>query len=502
MLNALRIALLGLIAFAAPAQAQRLTIDQLSPGTTLSGSEKIPMYQGSNPAVTTTPGALTAYVLNNLGAGIDTNVPRTLTLSGNILATDCGKTLLLGTGSTGFFTLTVPATTGFSTTCSIKIVNGDTTNGKAIAGLSGIPGNMLWPGQAATLKIISNAWYWTEKPGAWVLTSGLTFNVDPVNGCALTTVPTCDGLGTLTDAFAAVQTAVSYSLSRINFNGQAGLVLLADGTYTEQVSCTGKFIGTTEITIQGASGHTAAVVWNVALSGAATGFFMKDYCALWLDNMTVNVANSAIGILTSLFGNVDVGGGIAFGSSAPAQGMTGTAIGIGPSGFGTAVGNFAVNGSFNYVVLVQGGHWVWGATTHAGASSLTWATAFQAALNLGYIDASSGSLAFSGFASVSGYRFALTNGSTLLTSAVNPNTVFAAVGSVNGTNSQSTQDSFQHTFATLPAGADGVFQINDGKASNCGDTSCTTFGTTVTNGEGALNLLVRWNGANWTLAGK
>ena len=37
-------------------------------------------------------------------------------------------------------------------------------------------------------------------------------------------------------------------------------------------------------------------------------------------------------------------------------------------------------------------------------------------------------------------------------------------------------------------------------AANCGDTACTTFGTTVTGGGGALKLLVWYNGAEWTLA--
>ena len=38
------------------------TINQLSPGAGLAGTEQIPMYQGSNPAVTTTPSALATYV--------------------------------------------------------------------------------------------------------------------------------------------------------------------------------------------------------------------------------------------------------------------------------------------------------------------------------------------------------------------------------------------------------------------------------------------------------
>lgn len=59
-------------------------------------------------------------------------------------------------------------------------------------------------------------------------------------------------------------------------------------------------------------------------------------------------------------------------------------------------------------------------------------------------------------------------------------------------------------FTALPSspGIGWVKAINDGKAANCGDGSCTTFGTTVTAGGGALKLLLWWNGTNWTLIGK
>lgn len=58
-------------------------------------------------------------------------------------------------------------------------------------------------------------------------------------------------------------------------------------------------------------------------------------------------------------------------------------------------------------------------------------------------------------------------------------------------------------FASLPSAAAGeISYITDGKAANCGDSACTTWGTTVTAGGGALKLLLWNNGANWTLVGK
>jgi hypothetical protein len=39
-------------------------------------------------------------------------------------------------------------------------------------------------------------------------------------------------------------------------------------------------------------------------------------------------------------------------------------------------------------------------------------------------------------------------------------------------------------------------------AANCGDAACTTFGTTVAGGGGALKLFLWRNGTAWTLIGK
>jgi hypothetical protein len=59
------------------------------------------------------------------------------------------------------------------------------------------------------------------------------------------------------------------------------------------------------------------------------------------------------------------------------------------------------------------------------------------------------------------------------------------------------------TFATLPPAVTGTMAyISDGAAGNCGDGTCTTFGTTVTGGGGSVKILAWWNGSNWTLVGK
>jgi hypothetical protein len=55
----------------------------------------------------------------------------------------------------------------------------------------------------------------------------------------------------------------------------------------------------------------------------------------------------------------------------------------------------------------------------------------------------------------------------------------------------------------LPPAVPGTLAyISDGLGANCGDAACTTFGTTVTGGGGALKLFVWWDGSHWTLIGK
>lgn len=393
------------------------------------------------------------FALSAMGAfidyGVDANIPNVQTTNYQIAPSDCTKTVKMGTGATGFLTVTIPVITNFPSNCSVKIVNGDSANGKAVSGLTGIPGNMLWPGQAATLKIVSGAWAWTEKPGRWVLTSDVTFNVDPVNGCEAATVPICDGLGTGVGAFQKVQTVVNAFLNQIDVAGFSGGALLADGTYTEQVSCTGKFVGTTEIRISGASGHTTSVLWNVTATGGFTGFAIKDYCALGLDNMTISGANGTIGIQTTLFGNVDFSPGLTFGSF----GAAGTAIYIASSGYGSAVSGFAINGGANQFLLVQGGVWNWGNATIPGASSLSFNTAFQVEQDNAQVYI--GSATFPGFSGISGYKFKLTTGSVLASGGVDPNTILP--GSTNGLVNQSTLDGSNHQasrFAIVLSGVD------------------------------------------------
>ena len=125
------------------------------------------------------PASVTS-INGNSGAltGVDTNTLRTVT-SGpdSIVPGDCGKTVLLGTGSSGQWTETLPGVAGFDPNCQITVYNGDTT---VIAGkrLAGFPATMtssgvLFPGQRVTLKLVNGVWT-ADNPGRWKNPLGLT----------------------------------------------------------------------------------------------------------------------------------------------------------------------------------------------------------------------------------------------------------------------------------------------------------------------------------------
>ena len=101
-----------------------------------------------------------------LGYGVDANLPWPVTANTTIAAKHCGGTVLAGTGSTGQFTLTLPAVTGFPSNCSVLIKNGDTTNGKILSGFPSDLNSILYPQQSVGVKIVNAAWQSAASVGS------------------------------------------------------------------------------------------------------------------------------------------------------------------------------------------------------------------------------------------------------------------------------------------------------------------------------------------------
>ena len=158
-----------------------------------------------------------------LGYGVDANLPWPVTSNTTIAAKYCGGTVLAGTGSTGFFTVTVPSVAGFPSNCVVNITNGDTTTlrGKGIAGLSGSgcsTQNILWPGQTCKIGIVNGAWAVLSRPGRWRPASSTTlqFYSDFTNGSDI--AGATDGLAAGASAFKTANRCLYDAVDQIDFN--------------------------------------------------------------------------------------------------------------------------------------------------------------------------------------------------------------------------------------------------------------------------------------------
>jgi hypothetical protein len=489
-----------------------VTIDQLAPAAPITGLEAIPVFQGSNPAVKTTPAALALFSQGAVGNG-----GNPVTGNYTIAAGDCSTNLLAGTGSTGKFTLTLPSVSGFPAGCSVQIKNGDSTAPKALSGFPLSTSSTLWPKQSIGVKIINGAWHTFYNPGAYLA---------PMGGLPLYAAPAAIGSGSCLDSANActLATACSFVTQIATFLGQAGPIQLADGTYSTVV-------GGALCTIQGDAGGSSSQL--VSIQGNA----------VTPTNVVLAVPNSIIGILIQDMGLAGTNN-LEFTLGTNSYGIQCRQLSVcdyntvywGASGAGSAhvaaLGNAVVNMSASETILanfaehwsVDSGSYLTASGNTAIPSAVTW-TQFIAATSAN-VNLGAWTYSGSGASGSSGSTFAGTGNGRLVTPG---GLQCSAAGTFpgNGTCSfnQGYQDSFgdgitgggilvgqngptitdpiltAHTYAGLPGSptAGQISHIIDGLATNCGDTTCTTPGATVTGGGGALDLLVGWDGAAWRI---
>jgi hypothetical protein len=495
--------------------------------------------------------ALGAFV----GYGIDANISNVQVANYQIAPSDCTKTVLAGTANTGQFTLTLPAVTGFPSNCSVLIKNGDGGNGKILSGFPASLGSMLLPRQMVGVKIINGNWTPFYQPGRLRLNASIALYVngdgtltDPTAACGPTGNLNCNpGVDTNdcltpTTACLTTQRAVNFIINQFDLNGFSATVYQAHGSSNNYAFvCTGgPVIGQSSFGIAGDSNAPTAVVM-VATSAVAV---VKDGCTVSISNAAMadngnNNAATFVNTGTGNCGHVDLSN-ISFGALG-----VGTALTAAYCGSITLVGANAVTGSENAfanaastgVIEIDG--------TVAGSAGITWITAAVVIQQGGVItgvqplNSVSPPPTFSGFSGVSGKRFfasSLGSPDSYNLNALYPGSIdgvvdvtIGALGLQSGSGASSTLDygtlghplcsggaaSAKNFWCTYAATGELIFStlpgtpaigtlanISDGKASNCGDSACTAFGTTVTAGAGALHLAVRWNGTNWTLVGK
>jgi hypothetical protein len=170
-----------------------------------------------------------------LPAGVPTNTLNTQTSAYTIAATDCGKTVQLGTGSTGLFTVTLPSVSSFATNCTVKVTNGDTGRGKTLSGFPSTLLTTLWPSQTVQVEIINGAWVATINPGKWQPTSAAIFNVSTTgtdNGeCLGTGASACSSI---TNTMAVM--CRNLDPSRLPNAANQVVLQLANGTYSQTIN--------------------------------------------------------------------------------------------------------------------------------------------------------------------------------------------------------------------------------------------------------------------------
>jgi hypothetical protein len=334
-----------------------------------------------------------------LGYGVDANLPWPVTANTTIAEKYCGGTVLAGTGSTGQFTLTLPAVTGFPTNCSVLIKNGDSTNGKILAGFPSDLYTVLWPKQSVGVKIVNGAWQTFYNPGSWVPTSSpVQFYASPTgsdsNDC-LTPGTACTFKGACNIRSTPVVSFASAGLQ----------IVLADGTYSA-VDANNNLC-----TIQGNSGANSSQLTSIqgdsatptnvvlAIPSGANGIVIEDAGEAGVNNLEITAPGGGTGIFCRQlavcdYSNVYWGAWGASGSHVSANGGASSNL---TSGGETLLANFVVHWN-----LSDGAHFVGGGTTHI-PSALTWSLFAQA--NNSNMDISGWSYSGSGAAGSTGATF-------------------------------------------------------------------------------------------------
>lgn len=273
----------------------------------------------------------------------------TKTTNYTIASTDCGKTIQAGTGTTGKFTITLPSVTGFSTTCTVTVLNGDTGRGKILSEFPSDVFRILFPAQVVKVSIINGAWATTLNPGRWRLPGPTILYLDNAGSDTAN-----DGLAAGdTGAFQTFNGMVATILNNVDLNSNVLLMQNATGQNLADLQITGDPVGTGTIVLDGG---TSTV--NGASSSALRvqlGLFGGVASNLQLQNMTITCAAGKSGIdvesgYVTLAGGA--GGNITFGTCGAAHLL---ADGAGARIFNPVGNNYMISGGAGYHLLQLAG---------------------------------------------------------------------------------------------------------------------------------------------------
>lgn len=225
-----------------------------------------------------------------------------------ILNTDCGKTVQEGTGTSGLFTITVPAVTGFPSGCEVTIVNGDTGRAKLVSGLSGLTNNLLWQGQAMKIKIVNGAWAITSNPGRLQLGS-TTLNLY-VNGSTGSDVNNdCQSAAAPCQTIANAAVIIAFDSFQYDFRATTQVKINVCGATlaSDQLHFSGRYIGSegnAKVIIDGTCTAGTGAIATLGTITAGSGYTNGTYTNVPLTGGTGSNARATItvagGVVTAV----------------------------------------------------------------------------------------------------------------------------------------------------------------------------------------------------------
>lgn len=260
MLNIVRAAAL-LCLLTAPLHAQ--TIDALSAGTALGGTEQIPMFQTANPAVTTTPSAIKTYANGATNAwtgantfGTQNSVQSNIVLAGPASGVSGGSLLLNNSGASG-------ASTG-----ALQFANGTWGSGTAVGYFRPNEAN-----KSGIFDVLENGNATGNPGGSWI-DVGTDYTVDTTNGEFIMLWKSHSGYGAVAVKGLGTGTARSLVLQpktgNVTTNGAVGIGTITPNTaYGLDVGGNGDINTSTLYRVGGTAGITKSCLINTA--NAATG---------------------------------------------------------------------------------------------------------------------------------------------------------------------------------------------------------------------------------------
>lgn len=420
-----------------------------------------------------------------------TSIVRSITSGDSVQPTDCGTTLILGTGSTGQFTLTLPSVSGFAASCFIAIKNADTTNGKILSGFPSDLFPILWPGQTVMMRIINGVWVTFENPGSWYPQGSVTLYASPgstgTQDC-LTSTTACT-LADVCQARNKIDTGIS---GPIAIQLEAGLYSGAVDIYGAMCSINGnQGGGSSALTnITGDCIDPTNVVILIPNSGI--GFFAKDAGEVTIQCVELGGGTSIIGFFAAQFAVIDLAN-IYFGTflagsigvyatqSASINMDVGGTFKLASSFVGAAVINIASNAN----LAMQGSAW-----EITSAIGVTYFLVNQG----GYVNATAPTFTGAGVAGSGGIKYFQGGGGCIYTGGVHPNSVFP--GSTNLALPVNTCGDFSpaSNLSTMPACNAGT----EGRLYAITDSNVSTFGATIS-GTGANHVMAYCDGTNLTV---